>query len=53
MPEKETLMLTSFNGDYKGYFVERNEFLNYAEYETRAMNFFGARYQGLSRMALT
>ena len=38
---KQTLFLTSFNGDYKGYFVTRETWENYDEYETRNMNFFG------------
>ena len=35
------LMLTSFNGDYKGYFVTSDMFNSYGQYETRTMNFFG------------
>ena len=35
------VMLTSFNGDYKGYLVRHSDFYNYPKYETRAMNFFG------------
>ncbi|MCE9563775.1 MAG: neutral/alkaline non-lysosomal ceramidase N-terminal domain-containing protein [Planctomycetes bacterium] len=36
-----TLMTTSFNGDYKGYLVPEQAFMNIAGYETREMNFFG------------
>jgi hypothetical protein len=35
------LIPTSFNGDYKGYFVTRQTFLRVHGYETRTMNFFG------------
>lgn len=36
-----TLVATSFNGDYKGYFVSQHTFMNRSCYETRWMNFFG------------
>src|SRR5262249_7966538 len=36
-----TLVATSFNGDYKGYFVSQPVFMNHDRYETRWMNFFG------------
>lgn len=35
------LIPTSFNGDYKGYFVTRATFEKVRHYETRTMNFFG------------
>ena len=35
------LVVTSFNGDYKGYFVSREIFTGMHRYETRVMNFFG------------
>lgn len=36
-----TLVPTSFNGDYKGYFVSEQSYMNVRSYETRDMNFFG------------
>ncbi|MEX0775085.1 MAG: hypothetical protein WD042_05150 [Phycisphaeraceae bacterium] len=36
-----TLIATSFNGDYKGYFVSQEVFMRYSAYETREVNFFG------------
>jgi hypothetical protein len=36
-----TLVPTSFNGDYKGYFVSERSYMNLRSYETRDMNFFG------------
>lgn len=36
------ILVTSFNGDYKGYFTSREVFIRKAGYETREMNFFGA-----------
>ncbi|HEV3256043.1 MAG TPA: neutral/alkaline non-lysosomal ceramidase N-terminal domain-containing protein [Gemmataceae bacterium] len=36
-----TVIATSFNGDYKGYFVSRESFINTWDYETRLMNFYG------------
>jgi neutral ceramidase len=36
-----TLVPTSFNGDYKGYFVSEQSYMNLRSYETRDMNFFG------------
>jgi hypothetical protein len=38
----EPLWVTSFNGDYKGYFTDRATFYRVGGYETRQMNFFGA-----------
>jgi hypothetical protein len=35
------VIATSFNGDYKGYFVSREVFLRHDCYETRWMNFYG------------
>ncbi|MCC7409893.1 MAG: hypothetical protein IT442_17635, partial [Phycisphaeraceae bacterium] len=36
-----TVTPTSFNGDYKGYFVRRDEYMNLDHYETRMLGFFG------------
>ncbi len=41
--EDLTLVVTSFNGDYKGYFVSLEVFNARDCYETRVMNFFGPR----------
>ncbi len=35
------ILVTSFNGDYKGYLVTNYEYSEFDEYETRGMNFFG------------
>ena len=41
LKSSESVVATSFNGDYKGYLVSKNTFQTYPCYETRWMSFFG------------